>query len=120
MNENTRRALEAAGHHVTESAAEAMGLPAWHDTHWEILEDLRRAVREKRMSAGVTQAELARRLGVKQPNIAALEGNDPRISMDAMVRAMLALGATRAELGRAIGNGAKKQAAVSKRMKLAA
>jgi transcriptional regulator with XRE-family HTH domain len=54
--------------------------------------------REKRM----TQVELAERMHSSQPRIAKAEGGDRSVSLDLLMRAMLATGATPSDIGRAI------------------
>ncbi len=54
--------------------------------------------REKRM----TQVELAERMHSSQPRIAKAEGGDRSVSLDLLMRAMLATGATPREIGAAI------------------
>ena len=54
--------------------------------------------REKRM----TQVELAERMHSSQPRIAKAEGGDRSVSLDLLMRAMLATGATPREIGTAI------------------
>lgn len=55
-------------------------------------------VREKRQAAAVTQAELAARIGSTQPRVARLEQADASLEM--LIRALFALGASRKEIGR--------------------
>jgi len=55
-------------------------------------------VREKRLAAAVTQAELAQRIGSTQPRVARLEQADASLEM--LIRALFALGASRKEIGR--------------------
>ena len=49
-------------------------------------------IRSARESAGITQAELARRLGVTQPSIARLESAGNGVSVATLQRAAAALG----------------------------
>ena len=57
------------------------------------------AVRRARVAAGLSQAELAARLGTKQPNVARLElGAGHAATLDLTIRALLVLGLTRAQL----------------------
>jgi len=56
--------------------------------------------REKRM----TQVELAERMHSSQPRIAKAEGGDRSVSLDLLMRAMLATGATPREIGTAIAS----------------
>lgn len=64
-------------------------------------------LRERRLARGVTQQELARRLGSSQSRVAKMEAADSSVSMDLLVRAHLALGATPRDLARAIGKASK-------------
>ncbi len=59
---------------------------------------LTRAVREKRSERGITQTELAARMQSSQPRVARLEQGDASIEM--MLRALLALGSSRKEIGK--------------------
>ena len=51
-------------------------------------------LREARRARGITQAELARRLGVKQPSVARLESAGNGVSVATLQRAAAALGGT--------------------------
>jgi hypothetical protein len=42
----------------------------------------------------VTQAQLAKLLGTSQPRVAAMEAGDPQTSLEALLRALIVLGAT--------------------------
>jgi ribosome-binding protein aMBF1 (putative translation factor) len=57
-------------------------------------------VREKRLEAGVTQKELAQRIGSTQPRVARLEQADASLEM--LIRALLALGCDRREIARLV------------------
>ena len=59
---------------------------------------LSESVRERRRAKGLTQRELARRIGSTQPRIAKLEQAGASIEM--LMRALLALGASRKEIAR--------------------
>lgn len=48
-------------------------------------------VREMRKKGGITQADLARRMGSSQPRVAKIENGDPAVSLDLIFRALLAL-----------------------------
>ena len=56
--------------------------------------------REKQM----TQAELAERIKSSQPRIAKAEGGDRSVSIELLVRAMLATGATPKDIGKVIAS----------------
>jgi DNA-binding XRE family transcriptional regulator len=55
---------------------------------------LTRELRERRTARKVTQAQLARLLGTSQPRVAAMEAGDPQTSLEALLRALIVLGAT--------------------------
>ncbi len=48
------------------------------------------------------QVELASRLGSSQSRVAKLEAADATVSLDLLIRGLLALGASRREIGRAL------------------
>ncbi len=58
------------------------------------------AVRQARRKRGLTQSALAQRMRSSQSRVAKIETGDPSISLDLIVRALLATGATRSELRR--------------------
>ena len=55
---------------------------------------LTRELRERRTARKVTQAQLAKLLGTSQPRVAAMEAGDPQTSLEALLRALIVLGAT--------------------------
>jgi len=58
---------------------------------------------KRRKSLGYTQTEVADLLGSSQSRVAKMESGDPSVSVDLLIRALLALGVKRTQLGRAIG-----------------
>jgi predicted XRE-type DNA-binding protein len=60
------------------------------------------AVRNLRLQQGLTQVELAERLGSSQSRVAKLETGDPSVSLDLLTRSLLALGATKKDVARAM------------------
>jgi ribosome-binding protein aMBF1 (putative translation factor) len=61
------------------------------------------AVRQSRQKRGLSQIDLARRMGSSQSRVAKMEAGDPSVSLDLIVRAFFASGGTRQELQRAFG-----------------
>jgi len=102
MDEAKRRRLDAAGYRVG-TVDEFLGLTDEETALIEMKLALRQATRVRREGLGLTQAELAERLGSSQSRVAKLEGTDPTVSLDLLVRALLAMGATREEVSRSIG-----------------
>jgi hypothetical protein len=57
------------------------------------------------------QVELAKRIGSSQSRVAKIEATDPSVSPDLLVRSLIALRATRKDLGRAIASRTPRAAA---------
>ena len=55
-------------------------------------------VRQRRIERGLTQTELAHLLESSQSRVAKMEAGDRSVSLDLLVRALLAIGATRHDL----------------------
>jgi ribosome-binding protein aMBF1 (putative translation factor) len=69
----------------------------------EIKAALARALRRRRAAAWLSQRRLAERLGSSQSRVSKIEAGDSEVSLDLFVRALLAAGATRGDVGRMIG-----------------
>ena len=67
----------------------------------EIKLALSRNLRERRVAA-MTQLELAQRIQSSQPRIAKAEKGDQSVSVELLIRAMLATGATPKDIGKVI------------------
>ena len=100
MNKNKAKKLEKQGWRVG-TVSEFLGLSVEEARLIEIKLALSRALRTRR-SKQMTQAELARRLASSQPRVAKAENGDRSVSMDLLVRALLATGATPKEIAREI------------------
>ena len=66
---------------------------------------LARHLRERRIRLRLTQAELAKRLATSQARVSRIEAADRTVSLELLVRALLATGARRREIARAIESG---------------
>jgi transcriptional regulator with XRE-family HTH domain len=85
---------------VEGSVDELLELEPWESELIELRLALADAVREKRSCQGLSQKELADRVGSTQPRVARLE--QAEASLDAILRAVFALGASRDEVGRIV------------------
>ena len=103
MNKSKRDRLEALGWKFG-SAAEFLGLTPEEDAFIDIKVNLVIALRRLRARQGWTQAQVARRIRSSQSRVAKMESGDRLVSIDLLVRTLLALGASRKELGRIIGS----------------
>lgn len=101
MDAKKRKRVEAAGFAVG-SAAEFLELSPAEAALVDMRLALSAALRERRTAAGLTQAALARRVGSSQSRVAKMEAGDPSVSLDLLVRALLAAGASRREVGQAV------------------
>ncbi len=105
MKSAKKKRLEAAGWRVGD-ATEFVGLDAAELALIEMREALGRRVRELRTAAGLTQTGLAERMGSSQSRVAKIEAGHPSVSLELTVRALLALGADRSEVGACISTSA--------------
>jgi ribosome-binding protein aMBF1 (putative translation factor) len=101
MKRSKRERLEAAGWRVG-TAAEFLGLTKEEEAFVEMKLALADGVRRRRQAKRLTQLQLAERIGSSQSRIAKMETADPTVSIDLLVRTLLALGASRAEVARVI------------------
>ena len=65
------------------------------------------AVKKSRLKHGISQIDLAQRMGSSQSRVAKIESGDPSVSLDLIVRALIAAGATRKDLQKAFTSGEK-------------
>jgi ribosome-binding protein aMBF1 (putative translation factor) len=110
MKSEKRKRLEAAGWRVG-TASEFLGLTDEETVLIELKLDLARAVKAERMHRKMTQEELGERLRSSQSRVAKMEGGDPSVSIDLLIRALLRLGVNRRDLVRHLSVSTSKRAA---------
>lgn len=101
MNPETQRRLERAGWSVGD-AGDFLQLSEEERRFIEMKLALATGLRRYRERRGLTQTALARRLHSSQSRVAKMEAADRTVSLDLLVRALLALGATRQEVARLV------------------
>jgi predicted XRE-type DNA-binding protein len=101
MKNDKLKKLEQNGWKVG-SASDFLGLSRAEETFVEMKLALAKSLRHCRTSRELTQAQAARILGSSQSRVAKMEAGDSTVSLDLLVRALLALGAAPAVLARAI------------------
>jgi ribosome-binding protein aMBF1 (putative translation factor) len=101
MDARKRKRLEAAGWRVG-SAADFLGLSAEEAQLVEMRLALSETLRTRRTEAHLSQTALAKRLGSSQSRIAKMEAADATVSLDLLIRALLALGASPREVAKAL------------------
>jgi ribosome-binding protein aMBF1 (putative translation factor) len=90
--------LERAGFKVGD-ATEFLGLTHEEEALVELRLGLSTMLRHRREAQRVSQVALAKRIGSSQSRVAKMESGDPSVSMDLLVRAIFATGATSSEIG---------------------
>lgn len=101
MEATKRRRLARAGWRVG-NAGEFLKLSPEEAAFVEIRLRLSRALHQERSRRRLTQSALARRLGSSQSRIAKMEAGDPTVSLDLLVRGLVALGLSPTGLARVI------------------
>lgn len=101
MRRDKQERLQQAGWRVG-TAEEFLGLSSAEAAYVELRLKLGEALRARRRRRSLSQAELARLLRSSQSRVAKMEGGDPGVSLDLLIRSLLALGVSRRDLARVI------------------
>ena len=101
MRREPREDLEARGFKET-TVGEWLELTPEQIEMIELRVALATKLRRMREGRKMTQADLARRIGTSQPRVSKMESGDPAVTVDLLIRSLLALGASRRVIGRAI------------------
>ena len=101
LRRKKRERLEAEGWRVGD-AADFLDLSKEEAALIEMKLGLADSLRRRRQARGLTQSQLATRLGSSQSRVAKMEAADPSVSLDLLVKALLQLGATRAQVAKAL------------------
>ncbi|HZE35027.1 MAG TPA: helix-turn-helix domain-containing protein [Candidatus Eisenbacteria bacterium] len=110
MHENKRKRLKARGWKVG-SAKDFLGLNDQETVFIELKLRLASSLRDLRRRRRLTQIDLARILQSSQSRIAKMETGDPSVSLDLLVRSLLALGTSSRQLSRMISTRSPASAA---------
>ena len=97
MSKAHRERLEKAGWKVGD-AAEFLDLTDVEAALVEAKLALGDAVRALRQRSHLSQQDLAKRMGSSQSRVAKMEAGHPSVSLDLLIRSLLALGASQREL----------------------
>lgn len=103
MRGSKKERLERSGWRVG-TTAEFLELSPEEEAMIELKVALSEFLRELRRKHKWTQTLVAKKLGSSQSRVAKMEAADPSVSIDLLVRALLALGATRRDVGHAIAD----------------
>jgi DNA-binding XRE family transcriptional regulator len=97
MRVSKRKKLAAKGWKIG-SARVFLRLSPEEAAYIEVRLRLADGLKTRRRSRGITQTELAQTLHSSQSRIAKMEAGDPSVSLDLLVKSLLALGATDRDL----------------------
>lgn len=104
MDAVKRQRLEAAGWCVRD-AADFLELSEEEVAFIEMKLSLSRRLKELRLSQNISQQSLAKKINSSQSRVAKMEAGDPSVSLDLIVRTLLAIGATREDVAMALAAG---------------
>jgi len=102
MRTDKRKRLEKKGWAVG-SAKDFLGLSDQESTFVELKLALSRRFKQRRTRRHLTQEQAAKLLRSSQSRVAKMEAGDPSVSVDLLVRSLLALGASGRDVARALG-----------------
>lgn len=103
MKASKREKLERAGW-KTGSAEDFLGLSPEELAYVEMKLALSKHLRETRIRKKLSQVEFAARIQSSQSRVAKMETGDPSVSIDLLMKSLLALGASKKEVARVIGS----------------
>lgn len=101
MQTDKRKNLAEAGWKVGD-AADFLGLTPEEQAYIELRLKLADALKARRSHSRLTQVELANSLGSSQSRVAKMEAGDPSVSVDLLIRSLLALGADNQDIAKVI------------------
>ena len=101
MKANKRKALESAGWKVG-SADEFLQLSPEESAYVEMKLALSRFLKEKRVKKRISQVAFAEKIQSSQSRVAKMENGDPSVSIDLLVKSLLAIGASKKEMANII------------------
>jgi DNA-binding XRE family transcriptional regulator len=101
MRENKRKRLEAKGWKVG-TTKEFLDLSREEEVYIELRLKLAEGLKQRRVRRRLTQVDLAKAVQSSQSRVAKMEAGDPSVSLDLLVRSLIALGTSSKELGKII------------------
>jgi DNA-binding XRE family transcriptional regulator len=102
MNRAKKARLQKKGWKFHDSPQEFLGLSDREMAFIDLRVRLSRDLHQRRTKRHLTQTDLAKLIGSSQSRVAKMEAGDPSVTLDLLVRSLLALGATSRDLARAI------------------
>lgn len=103
MKVSKRRKLENAGWKVG-SADEFLQLSPEESAYLEMKLALSKFLKERRIKKRISQVALAAKIESSQSRVAKMETGDPSVSIDLLMKSLLALGASKKEVAKVISS----------------
>jgi DNA-binding XRE family transcriptional regulator len=101
MDKAKKRRLAKKGW-IVGDAKQFLGLTDEEMTYIELKLAFSKRLRERRVKKHLTQAQLARQIKSSQSRVAKMEAGDPSVSIDLLIRSLIALGTSKKELAKVI------------------
>ena len=101
MREDKKTRLEAKGWKIG-TARDFLDLSPEEEAYVELRLRLAEGLKQRRVRRKLTQIELAKTVQSSQSRVAKMETGDPTVSLDLLIRSLLALGASRKDLAKLI------------------
>lgn len=101
MDSAKRRKLEKAGWRVG-TVQEFLGLSQEEATYLEVKLNLAKKLLRRRKSLRMSQVAVAKKIRSSQSRVAKMEAGDPSVSIDLLVRSLIALGGSAHTLEKAL------------------
>ena len=108
MDKAKRTKLESSDWRIG-SAAEFLELSGEEAAYVELKLVLSEELKQRRQDQGLSQVELAEKLGSSQSRVAKMEATDPSVSVDLLIRGLLATGASRKEIASAMARPTRRR-----------
>jgi DNA-binding XRE family transcriptional regulator len=103
MRRSKKKSLEQKGWKVG-TVQEFLDLTTEEVAYIELKLRLSENLRQRRKRSKLSQVELAKLIKSSQSRVAKMESGDPSVSLDLLIRSLLALGASNRELARVISS----------------
>ncbi|MBT3229057.1 MAG: helix-turn-helix transcriptional regulator [Candidatus Marinimicrobia bacterium] len=103
MRKEKAKRLENKGWKIG-SAEDFLGLSPEESAYIDLKLNLSAKLRKLRAEQNLTQTELAKLIHSSQSRVAKIETGDPTVSIDLIIKSLLALGASKKQLARAISS----------------
>ena len=101
MKVSKRKKLEKAGWKVG-SVDDFLGLSPQESAYIEMKLALSRSLKERRIKKRLSQVAFAERIDSSQSRVAKMEAADPSVSIDLLMKSLLALGASKKDVAKVI------------------